>query len=214
MMLLEEIFKSQKSKYSDAFILRIQRGLSWLKKANDLQDDLDLQFISLWVCVNAIYAQDVQLTEKKPYFLQFIDSIFNNDIHGKIHGLLWGKLQLPIQHLLNNPYIYQGYWDYQNQNMSALACQTGLAQEKQNITIALENKASATILQILFSRLYTLRKQLLNGGATYHSAINRKQLKDGCRVLSTLLPVFILLLLENVQAMDLKKPFYPSVQVC
>lgn len=214
MMLLEEIFKSQKSEYSDAFNLRMQRGLSWLKKANDLQDDLDLQFISLWVCMNAIYAQDVQLTEKQPRFLQFIDSIFHNDIDGKIHGLLWGKLQFPIQQLLNNPYIYQGYWDYQNQNVSALACQTGLAQEKQNITIALENKASATILQILFSRLYTLRKQLLHGGTTYHSAMNRKQLKDGCSVLSTLLPVFILLLLENAQAMDLQKPFYPSVQVC
>lgn len=44
--------------------------------------------------------------------------------------------------------------------------------------------------------------------------MNRKQLQDGCRILSALLPVFILVLLENAQTLDLGKPFYPVVQVC
>ena len=41
MQVLEEIFKSKKPDHTDQFNLRIHRGLSWLKKATDLDDDLD-----------------------------------------------------------------------------------------------------------------------------------------------------------------------------
>ena len=65
MMLLEEIFKSKKAEHSDYFNLRIHRGLSWLKKSIELDSDLDLKFMSLWISFNAIYAQDVAITQDK-----------------------------------------------------------------------------------------------------------------------------------------------------
>ena len=65
MQVLEEIFKSKKSENSNQFNLRIHRGLSWLKKAAELDDDLDMRFISLWVSFNAIYAQDLCTRQKK-----------------------------------------------------------------------------------------------------------------------------------------------------
>ncbi|WP_228146873.1 hypothetical protein [Acinetobacter sp. ANC 4470] len=58
-MLLGKIFKSKKAQHSDTFNLRIHRGLSWLKKSTELDQDLDLQFISLWGSFKALYAQDV-----------------------------------------------------------------------------------------------------------------------------------------------------------
>ena len=69
------------------------------------------------------------------------------------------------------------------------------------------------ILIILFNRLYTLRNQIMNGGATYNSSVNRKQLKDACIILIALIPAFIHILLENSQRLDLGQPFYPVVQV-
>ncbi len=45
MLVLEEIFKDRKHENTDQFNLRIQRGLSWLKKAIDLDQDIDLKFI-------------------------------------------------------------------------------------------------------------------------------------------------------------------------
>ena len=53
----------------------------------------------------------------------------------------------------------------------------------------------------------------MNGGATYNSSVNRKQLKDACIILIALIPAFIHILLENSQRLDLGQPFYPVVQV-
>ena len=40
---LEEIFKSSKNNNSERFNLRVQRSLSWLKKAVLMEQDKDLQ---------------------------------------------------------------------------------------------------------------------------------------------------------------------------
>lgn len=213
-MLLEEIFKSRKVEYSDQFNLRVHRGLSWLRKSIDLQGDLDLQFISLWVSFNAMYAQDLQTSQDKQSLRQFIHLICQKDAEHKIYNLLWERFSQPIRLFLDNPYVYQGFWDYQNQKISHDACREGLAQEKQKVLRALSDKDSVDILMVLFNRMYTLRNQLVHGGATYKSSVNRKQLQDACTILLALLPVFLFILLENAATLDLGKPFYPVVQVC
>lgn len=213
-MLLEEIFKSRKVEYSDQFNLRVHRGLSWLRKSIDLQGDLDLQFISLWVSFNAMYAQDLQISQDKQSLRQFIHLICQKDTEHKIYNLLWERFSQPIRLFLDNPYVYQGFWDYQNQKISHDACREGLAQEKQKVLRALSDKDSVDILIVLFNRMYTLRNQLVHGGATYKSSVNRKQLQDACTILLALLPVFLFILLENAATLDLGKPFYPVVQVC
>ena len=213
MMMLEEIFKDKKAENSDQFNLRIHRGLSWLKKAQQLDQELDLQFIALWVSFNAIYAQDLLISQDKQSLRQFLHLICQKDQEDKIYNILWEKYSQPIRVLLDNQYIYQGFWDYQNEKISLEACKTGLAAEKQKVLNALGHKDSVDILMVLFNRLYTLRNQIVHGGATYNSSVNRSQLKDACRILEVLLPVFILVLLENAQSLDLGKPFYPVVQV-
>ena len=67
------------------------------------------------------------------------------------------------------------------------------------------------ILLVVFDRLYVLRNQLVHGGATWNSSINRAQVKDGAAVLGWLLPVFIDIMLENPDQ-DWGKPFYPVVK--
>ncbi|MBI1452888.1 MULTISPECIES: HEPN domain-containing protein [Acinetobacter] len=213
MMMLEEIFKDKKAENSDQFNLRIHRGLSWLKKAKQLDQELDLQFIALWVSFNAIYAQDLLISQDKQSLRQFLHLICQKDQEDKIYNILWEKYSQPIRLLLDNQYIYQGFWDYQNQKISLDACKTGLLEEKQKVLHALGQKDSVDILMVLFNRLYTLRNQIVHGGATYNSSVNRPQLKDACRILDALLPVFILVLLENAPSLDLGKPFYPVVQV-
>ncbi|RTY72750.1 hypothetical protein EKL28_18750, partial [Staphylococcus aureus] len=43
---------------SEYFNLRVQRSLSWLRKAVELQADYDFQFLSLWIGLNALYVQE------------------------------------------------------------------------------------------------------------------------------------------------------------
>lgn len=212
-MLLQEIFRTKKAENSDQFNLRIHRGLSWLNQAKQLDDELDLQFISLWICFNAIYAQDLLVAQDKQSLRQFLHLICQKDHEHKIYTILWEKFSQPIRLLLDNPYVYQGFWDYQNQKISQAAWKEGFEQEKKKVHRALEAKDSVDILLVLFNRLYTLRNQIVHGGATYNSSINRKQLRDACQILIGLLPAFLWILLENADSLDLGQPFYPVVQM-
>ena len=40
-------------------------------------------------------------------------------------------------------------------------------------------------------RLYTLRYQLVHGGATWNGKLNRDQLRDACGILAHLLPLVV-----------------------
>ena len=108
MLLLEEIFKTKKIQQSDEFNLRIHRGLSWLKQAFLLDHDPDLQFISLWISFNAIYAQDLGQSQDKQSLRQFLHLICQHDVDHRIYSILWDKFSQPIRMLLDNQYTYQG----------------------------------------------------------------------------------------------------------
>ena len=46
-------------------------------------------------------------------------------------------------------------------------------------------------------RLYTLRNQLIHGGATWNGSVNREQLRDCVGLLSKLVPVIIDLMMDS-----------------
>lgn len=52
-------------------------------------------------------------------------------------------------------------------------------------------------LFIVFDRLYVLRCSLVHGGATWNSSVNRPQVEDGVRLLESLLPTMLDLMIEN-----------------
>ncbi|WP_419243660.1 hypothetical protein [Photobacterium leiognathi] len=62
---------------------------------------------------------------------------------------------------------------------------------------ALSEKYTALILSIVFNRLYTLRNQIIHGGATYGSSVNRKQLRDCTLLLEQIVPVIIDLMMDG-----------------
>jgi hypothetical protein len=53
------------------------------------------------------------------------------------------------------------------------------------------------LLSIVLSRMYTLRNQLIHGGATYGSQVNREQLRDCASFLGKLVPFIIQLMMDN-----------------
>jgi hypothetical protein len=79
------------------------------------------------------------------------------------------------------------------------------------IARAMAERATAKILSTLFDRLYVLRNQLVHGGATWNSSVNRDQVRDGTAVLGWLLPVMIDIMMDNPDY-DWGKPFYPVVR--
>jgi len=69
---------------------------------------------------------------------------------------------------------------------------------------------TALVLSIVFDRLIVLRNQLVHGGATWNSSVNRAQVKDGANVLSKFVPVLIDLMLSQPER-DFGDVLYPVV---
>ena len=55
----------------------------------------------------------------------------------------------------------------------------------------LQDENVPELLCTVLGRLYVLRNQLMHGGATYKSRVNRKQVKDGSNILAALMPIII-----------------------
>jgi len=56
-----------------------------------------------------------------------------------------------------------------------------------------------------------LRNQLIHGGATYKSQVNRAQVRDGGNILLALLPVVIELMMQHPNN-DWGKIYFPPVE--
>jgi len=67
------------------------------------------------------------------------------------------------------------------------------------------------VLDEVFERLYILRNQMMHGGATWNSSVNRAQVKAAADFLGFLLPIFIDIMLDNPHE-DWGRPYYPVVQ--
>lgn len=213
MMLLEEIYKTTKAKRSECFNLRIQRSLSWLRKAVELQTDYDFQFLSLWISLNALYAQENEDDLDQQALPQFLHLILNKDHEKRISRMLLGRYDVTLHALLDNQYLTQHFWDYQHNKISQSDCREMLNQQKIELQEALEQQDISKILLEVFKRFTTLRQQILQGGVSYASALSRKQMQESCSLFSTLLNAFIYILLEHAAVMDSGKVYYPVVQV-
>ena len=54
-----------------------------------------------------------------------------------------------------------------------------------------------TVLGVALSRIYTLRNQLMHGGATWGSAVNRDQIRDCVALMGKLVPLVIEIMLDR-----------------
>ncbi|MFV5490553.1 hypothetical protein [Acinetobacter sp. ASP199] len=213
MMLLEEIYKTTKAQHSEYLNLRIQRSLSWLRKAVELQTDYDFQFLSLWISLNALYAQENEDSLDQQALPQFLHLILSKDHEKRISRMLLGRYDVTLHALLDNQYLTQHFWDYQHNKISQSDCREMLNQQKIELQEALEQQDISKILLEVFKRFTTLRQQILQGGVSYASALSRKQMQESCSLFSALLNAFIYILLEHGVVMDSGKVYYPVVQV-
>lgn len=208
---LEKHYQTVKSSLPDSLRLRSHRALSWFTKASTIED-LDSRFIFLWIGFNALYAKRIDFSSSgdKQQFRAFIARICKLDDTGRIYKLIWQHYTGSIRILLDNPYVFEPFWRHHNGEISGAAWQEDFAKAKKKVGSALKAQDTETILRVLFNRLYTLRNQIIHGGATYASSVNRDQLKDSCAILGELLPVMFRIIISNHDK-DWGKPYYPVV---
>ncbi len=209
---LKDKFKSLAPELDDNNAIRLHRAISWVKCAEEQADNPDLKFISLWVAFNACYADsdahELVLSEKKR-FRDFICKLVNYDVDDRFFKLLWYKFSGPVRLLIDNKYAYKQFWDAQRGQCDEW--EALFKQSKIDSRNYLAHQQVSNLLELVLDRLYTVRNQLIHGGATYQSKVNRSQVQDASRILEFLVPIIIDIMIANVDE-DWGKINYPVVE--
>ena len=199
--------------YPESLSLRVHRALSWLKPA-EIEDDWDIKFILYWIAFNAAYAKAVpedDESSEKDQMTSFFDRLVVLDKDRKIYNAIWSEFSGPIRLLLDNKYVFAPFWRYQRGEVSAKDWELWFATSRKVVQKSLATHDTVKILSSLFPRIYTLRNQIVHGGATWQSAVNRDQVRDCSALLEILVPIFIQIMMENKEG-DWDMPSYPVVE--
>ena len=203
----------------NAFTLRMHRSLSWLERAEAAQTDDDVGFVCLWIAFNAAYAQDLGAasdsgTSERMAFRNFMADLCGLDTDKALSALVWQVFPGPIRVLLDNQYLFQPFWDALNNPRSDGSIpdhwRESFDEARQRVHRALAQQDTERVLYEVFVRLYTLRNQLMHGGATWNSSVNRAQVHDGRALLARVLPVMLGVMMDHPARFE-GKPFYPVV---
>ena len=193
---------------------RVRRSLSWIGRAEQemKQGDPDAAFIFYWIALNAAYAQGRRESRYELEALnKYLGKIIRLDKCNSIHNLIWTEFSGPIKSLLNNPYVYQPFWDYHHEKGNPNWKQ-GYDSSWREVRHALNCQDTKTTLGTLFDRLYTLRNQLMHGGATWNRCVNRDQVRDGARIMECLVPWFLWLMMDDPKS-KWGNAYYPSREI-
>jgi len=200
---------------TDGLGLRVHRALSWLDASERCRDDDDARFIFLWISLNAAYADEIQRESSAPeqaVLDRFLRHLVELDTDNLLYDLVWSRFAGPFRMLLDNRFVFQPFWDHQNGKIDEDRWRRSFESAKTAAHRALsDRRQTAKVLAIVLARLYTLRNQLVHGGATWRSSLNRDQIRDGTAILADLVPRVIHLLIVNPDE-DWGDPCYPVVR--
>ena len=191
--------RAEREDHPEGLALRVHRSLSWLERAEQCTD-ADGKFIFLWIAFNAAYASEVvdgaRIYEKES-FGKFLGKLVDLDTDGVLSHLIWKEFSGSIRVLLNNQFVFDPFWEFHRGNISEGEWKSRFESAKTGANNALGKQQTAEVLSIVLTRMYTLRNQLMHGGATWNSKVNRDQLTDCVNFLGKLVPQVIKIMLDN-----------------
>ena len=194
-----------------ALRLRIHRALSWLIRSEQEHDDPDLRFILQWIALNAAYAREFGREEtERTRAKAFLDTLVTLDTQKRLHQALFQQFTGPIRTLIDNKFTFEPFWTAMRTHDASNRWEEGFANSKKAAFAAVMQGDTRKVLGIVFDRLYVLRNQLVHGGATWNSQVNRAQLTDAVAILGTLVPLIISVMMDH-PAQDYGDALYPVV---
>ena len=214
-----ERLKAKQRRLRDGFPenlnLRVHRSLSWLVRAAELNEveDQDTVFILLWIAFNSVYGQrnDHHSANERTTYKRFFDRIISIDDNNRIFDAIWRQFAETIRNLLRNQYVFEPYWRSINAEPPNENWKDQLKLSNRQVNRAFSKSNTSILLALLFDRLYVLRNQVLHGGATWKSNVNRGQILDGVRILAFLVPIFVELMMDRPNC-RWSKPYYHNLQ--
>ena len=193
--------------------LRLRRAISWVERAEREPNDIDAAFVFYWIAFNAACAEDHPEGYEKAESesrTRFLQSMVQLDRDNRIYPIIWQRLAEPIRLLINNQYVFQPFWKRYNLVDGNEDWAERFERSKEIAANAWDRGDTLALLRILFDRLHVLRDQILHGGATWNSSVNRRQVQDGALIMAFLVPSFINLMMDHPGG-PWGPPHYPAV---
>lgn len=195
--------------------LRVHRSISWIGRAEAAVGDGDACFLFLWIAFNAAYADESQFqgitSGERATFADFLEKLVALDSDRRIYKAIWQSFSGPIRMLMQNKFVFSPFWKHHNGIEGFDDWEERFKAAARSFSQSLQTQDTARILSFVFDRLYVLRNQLVHGGSTWNSAVNRNQVRDGAAIMGFLMPVFIDIMMDNPRE-SWGRPFYPVVK--
>jgi hypothetical protein len=208
---LKAQLKANKDSLTEHHAVRLHRAISWLKCAEEVKDNLDIQYISLWIGFNACYANNLskgELLTERESFSEFVKKLVKHDTEMRFFHLLWNQFSGPVRLLIENKYVFKPFWDFQRGEIKYW--EKSYHKSVEDSMKYLSKQQVEPLLEVVLDRLYTLRNQLMHGGATFKSDVNRSQVKDGNNMLKLLVPLVIEIMLLHPEE-NWGEIYYPVI---
>ena len=195
--------------------LRVHRAISWIGRAEAAGDD-DARFLFLWIGFNAAYADEEEVQNaaapERDAFKEYFQKVVRMDAGQRIYDAIWDNFSGPIRVLLHNKYVFTPFWKHHN-GVEGFEDWEEMVPENRSVASGepCGQRDTVRVLHLVFDRLYLLRNQIVHGGATWNSRVNRDQVRDGAAILAFLMPVFVDVMMDNPHE-DWGRPFYPVVE--
>lgn len=191
--------------------VRLHRAISWLARSENKSEDADARFIFQWVALNAAYAREFGRGEsERERARQFLQNLIQLDTEQRLHQALFQQFSGPIRTLLDNRFVFEPFWTALREHDPSNTWETSFANSRKKALASIMQGDTATVLSVVFDRLYVLRNQLVHGGATWNSRLNRPQVNDCTSILGTLVPLMIDIMLDHPEQ-DFGDVLYPVV---
>ena len=180
---------------------RMRRAYTWLERSErEGTEDIE-RFVFLWIAFNAAYGDESALREfveggearktEPNRFGTFLGHIVKQDEAGVLERIVWDEFPGPIRVLLSNRYVYRPFWLAVWDSDRRGDWRRRFEGSKKVALKALSSRDVSTVLSVVFDRLYALRNQIFHGGATYPSGFGRDQIRDGSRIMASLVPAIL-----------------------
>ena len=179
---------------------RVHRALSWLHRAEQCDDD-DGAFIFLWVAFNAAYGNEIKIgvsNSQKSSHKSFIERLVGCDKTNQL-GRVCIAFDRAIWELLENKYAYAGYWKCKRGELTRQQWRDEFDESNRKANAARDknNMNTLVLLREVMGRIYTLRNQIVHGGATWNSSSNRDTVRDCTAIMRRLMPLIIQIIMNN-----------------
>ena len=191
--------------------IRIHRSISWLARSETETDDADAQFVFLWIAFNAAYAREFGAdASERDQLNAYFGKLLAVDREQRLQKLMFSQFTGAVRTLIDNKFVFEPLWKALRGHDASNRWEAQFARSKEVAMKALMGSQTDVVLSIVFDRLYVLRNQIVHGGATWNSKMNRAQVRDGARILIAIVPEILMLMLDN-PAIDLGEIMYPVV---